>query len=603
MLKRFYNKIMITFLCVVAAMIVIPSLASAYSREFSDVKKGESHYEAIMELTEAGIIQGYDDGTFGYHNKLQRRHGAVLLYEALGLTTPDDVKGILDQHYDDVSLDNRYADQIAAVTPEIFKGNGGSFHPTADMTREQMATTIVKAFELKDNGSSPGINLDNVDESHKKNVKILAQYEITNQLEDFRPKEIITRGQFATFLYETINIETDVVDFTNYDVNFSKIVDIQANRTPKVDGAGRFIASRELVAYYANSFNFSKDSFEFFQFLSLSHTAGLDAKEINEKVLKGMGSLEGTAEAFIEAGKKYNINEIYLISHALLETGNGASDLATGYPVSEVDGEEVEEKKTYNMYGIGAVDSCPLKCGSEHAYKEEWFTPEAAIIGGAKFVRENYIDRGQDTLYKMRWNPDNPGDHQYATHVSWAVNQTRRMQNIYDLLDTYVMVFDVPKYDNQPSSSAKPTGDAQYAVNTTLSGLIGETTANLNLRTAPTTANSIITTLPKGTEVEILGENGGWYKLKVDGKQGWASGDYIEFNNQLQVINITSSLNVREDPSSSGTIVGSLENNDVVTGVADKDGNLVKKDEWYQIYFDYNDGETAWVHGDYIKEK
>ena len=28
------------------------------------------------------------------------------------------------------------------------------------------------------------------------------------------------------------------------------------------------------------------------------------------------------------------------------------------------------------------------------------------IIGGAKFVRQGFISKGQNTLYRMRWNPD-----------------------------------------------------------------------------------------------------------------------------------------------------------------------------------------------------
>ena len=26
----------------------------------------------------------------------------------------------------------------------------------------------------------------------------------------------------------------------------------------------------------------------------------------------------------------------------------------------------------------------------------------------------------QNTLYSMRWNPKNPGEHQYATDIKWA---------------------------------------------------------------------------------------------------------------------------------------------------------------------------------------
>jgi beta-N-acetylglucosaminidase len=98
------------------------------------------------------------------------------------------------------------------------------------------------------------------------------------------------------------------------------------------------------------------------------------------------------------------------------------------------------------MYGIGAKDSCPLQCGSEYAYKMGWTTPEKAIIGGAEFIAEGYISIGQDTIYKMRWNPDAPGTHQYASDIGWASKQVNRINSLYGLLSEYTLVFDVPKY-------------------------------------------------------------------------------------------------------------------------------------------------------------
>jgi beta-N-acetylglucosaminidase len=206
-------------------------------------------------------------------------------------------------------------------------------------------------------------------------------------------------------------------------------------------------ASPSDVKYYINPENFNPNSPEYFQFLVLSRPAGLNIDEVNEKILRGKGILEGKAAAFVEAAKAYSINEVYLISHALLETGDGRSKLANGVLVDTVNGQPVEPKVVYNMYGINAKDSCPVRCGAEYAYQQGWFTPEAAIIGGAKFIGQGYIHNGQDTLYKMRWNPEQPGTHQYATDIAWAVKQTYRIQSLYGLLSQYSLVFDIPKYE------------------------------------------------------------------------------------------------------------------------------------------------------------
>jgi mannosyl-glycoprotein endo-beta-N-acetylglucosaminidase len=208
-------------------------------------------------------------------------------------------------------------------------------------------------------------------------------------------------------------------------------------------------ASPDDVKYYLNPDNFSKDTKYYYQFLKLSQTAGLDASEVNTKILASKGILTNKAQAFIDGAEKFKVNEIYLISHAMLETSNGTSPLATGIVVSSVNGNPVEPKKVYNMYGIGAYDSCAERCGSERAYTEGWFTPEAAIIGGAKFIGENYINNPtyhQDTLYKMRWNPGMPGVHSYATDVGWAYKQVTNISKLYDMLENYQITFDVPSY-------------------------------------------------------------------------------------------------------------------------------------------------------------
>ncbi|MDP4524801.1 glucosaminidase domain-containing protein [Bacillus halotolerans] len=212
----------------------------------------------------------------------------------------------------------------------------------------------------------------------------------------------------------------------------------QTNGWAKINMGWRNASSDE-VGQYVDPNNFSKDSKYYFQFLKLSQTAGLSVAEVNQKVLAGKGILTGKAKAFIDAATKYSINELYLISHALLETGNGTSDLANGLTYNG--------RTVYNMYGIGAYDSNPNYYGAKYAYEQGWFTPEAAIIGGAKFIGSSYIHNtayNQDTLYKMRWSAT--AAHQYATDIGWAYKQVNRMYSLYSLLDGYTLYYDVPEY-------------------------------------------------------------------------------------------------------------------------------------------------------------
>lgn len=194
---------------------------------------------------------------------------------------------------------------------------------------------------------------------------------------------------------------------------------------------------------------------EMYQFLDLRYYTGLTSSSLNT-ILKGKGILEGQGSAFVDGSKSAGINEVYLIAHALLETGNGGSQLANGFWYNpDTDkilpyGSEGEDGfvKVYNMFGIGAIDSAPVGGGVRYAYKEGWTTPAKAIVGGAQWIGKSYINsetRQQYTLYTMKWN-NYDNTHQYATDIGWALKQTNQMYNIYSQNDYSSLRFVLPQY-------------------------------------------------------------------------------------------------------------------------------------------------------------
>ncbi|GAF21112.1 bifunctional autolysin Atl [Bacillus sp. JCM 19047] len=202
-------------------------------------------------------------------------------------------------------------------------------------------------------------------------------------------------------------------------------------------------ASVEDIAYYMNPNNFIHDERQQFQFLDLAQSSGVTVEVLNQ-YLEGKGTLSGQGQAFIDAGRMHGVNEIYLLSHALLETGHGTSFLASG---NVYNGTIV-----YNMFGIGAVDACPNECGLERAYNEGWDSPYKAIVGGASYIGNSYVKAGQNTLYKMRWNIDGLIEngrptHQYATDVGWAFKQVNNMYNLYQEIGSYNLVLEIPRFD------------------------------------------------------------------------------------------------------------------------------------------------------------
>ncbi|MCD8901758.1 glucosaminidase domain-containing protein [Staphylococcus gallinarum] len=188
-----------------------------------------------------------------------------------------------------------------------------------------------------------------------------------------------------------------------------------------------------------------KDATQKYQFLRLDKAQNINETDLN-KLLVGKGILEGQGAAFSQAAKENNINEVYLISHALLETGNGTSTLANGGNVVNNKVVTNQPTKYYNMFGIGAVDHDAVKQGFITAKNNGWDSVKKAIVGGAQFIASSYINQGQNTLYKMRWNPDNPGVHQYATDVAWAKHNATRIKSFYDSMDKVGKYFDVNTY-------------------------------------------------------------------------------------------------------------------------------------------------------------
>ncbi|MFC7747093.1 immunoglobulin-like domain-containing protein [Lentibacillus kimchii] len=127
-----------------------------------------------------------------------------MFVQALDLDTPDNVNKVLEQ-YDDVDATNDHAEAIAAVTEAgIFQGENGHFDEYGTISREQMATVLVEAYDLDkyDNGDDVDLNTDGIDASHVGNVQILANLGITNQTDGFDARGALYRDQFATFMYE-----------------------------------------------------------------------------------------------------------------------------------------------------------------------------------------------------------------------------------------------------------------------------------------------------------------------------------------------------------------------------------------------------------------
>ena len=239
------------------------------------------------------------------------------------------------------------------------------------------------------------------------------------------------------------------IDYVNTGMRLDEAATIQYHLPykPQVQHvAGQWTdANYSEIKYAMDTTRLANDPTLKYQFLRLDQPQYLSVDALN-KLLKGKGVLENQGAAFSEAARKYGINEIYLISHALVETGNGTSQLAKGGDV--VNGKFTDQTPTkyHNVFGIGAYDENPLIDGINYAKQAGWSSVSKAIVGGAQFIGQSYVKAGQNTLYKMRWNPSKPGTHQYATDINWANVNAQVLKGFYDTMGEVGKYYEIPVY-------------------------------------------------------------------------------------------------------------------------------------------------------------
>ena len=238
--------------------------------------------------------------------------------------------------------------------------------------------------------------------------------------------------------------DTNSADANKVNVSYSvnSMIDMENECSPKTNegqsNGGWVNPSISQLKYYINPQNFM-DSYGIDMFLRLDSYSPISADSINS-MLKGKGLLEGKGQAFLDAAKKYNINPAYIVAHSLIETAGGTSKLSKGVSYNG--------KTVYNFFGISAIDKDPVNAASKYACDKGWFSPEAAITGGAEYLSSEYINNKtykQNTLYKMRWNYDGEGKHQYATDIAWSYKILLYMQPLM-ANSNCVNQFDIPEY-------------------------------------------------------------------------------------------------------------------------------------------------------------
>ncbi|MFC3886465.1 S-layer homology domain-containing protein [Bacillus songklensis] len=178
------------------------NLQSGNVKVFPDLSNDNETAAAIAYLQIRGVISGYQDGLFRPNQPLLRQHAAKMLVKELGLTLPQgyQVKAT------DIKPGDLYYKEMAILEANGLMGKGGAFRPKEPLTRSQMASVLVRAYDKWYKPTEKAFDFQDVPTSHwnYEDINRLANNEITIVKDFFRPDQNVTRSQFALFLKRSV---------------------------------------------------------------------------------------------------------------------------------------------------------------------------------------------------------------------------------------------------------------------------------------------------------------------------------------------------------------------------------------------------------------
>ena len=221
------------------------------------------------------------------------------------------------------------------------------------------------------------------------------------------------------------------------------------------------------------------DTSNIFQFQRLDTSAGtLSTSAIKIAAQGTFLSDDENVVAIYNAAKDNNINAFHLVTRTIQEQGrDGTSILSSGKEYMGTNG--VIYKGLYNLFSIGATGSSSAEVktnGLARALREGWTSRPLSIAGGGTFIKDKYLNRGQNTLYLQKFDVDGRYDglywHQYMQNLFAAKNEASLMYEAYNKTKLTLnkdFEFIIPIYENMPTEiSQEPNPEYYGNINTDL---------------------------------------------------------------------------------------------------------------------------------------
>ncbi len=263
------------------------------------------------------------------------------------------------------------------------------------------------------------------------------------------------------------------------------------------DGSSWVTASQKAIEYYMDPRNFL-DEDTIFQFEVLTYYPSFQKLSGVEKILKntamngknyeykdesGITRTISYADTFIMAAEYSGVSPLHLASRVKQEVTIGANAMSNSVTgtVSGLEG-------LYNYYNIGAYHSTEaggaiangLRFALNGSSSESlnlnclipWNNRLRSIMGGGFYIGNNYINRGQNTIYLQKFNVTSSNSfwHQYMANVEAPYSEGKRVFTAYEDPAGLPIVFSIPVYLGMPEAAC-PVPEKEYNPNNWLKSL------------------------------------------------------------------------------------------------------------------------------------
>ena len=232
------------------------------------------------------------------------------------------------------------------------------------------------------------------------------------------------------------------------------------SQTDVIEGKSWRRVSLEAARYYLDP-RHGLDNSHALMFEKLTYNPYETLKQAQNMLLNTKMSGLFWAKLFHKSALLNNISMSLIITRAIQEQSGGGLGLSGGHARGDSQG-----KTYYNIFNIGANTSD--QDGIDFAAQRNWDTIEKSVLYGAQYLAENYIHKGQDTLYLQKFDVQNhnPGHHYYMSNILAPYSEAKNMMKGY--LSNQIVeihrILQIPVYLQMPLQTSYPIpGDIKHS--------------------------------------------------------------------------------------------------------------------------------------------